>query len=91
MASAAIVSVGTVGGAIGGQIYYDPPLYFGGNTIAFACLAAQTIADLVCRFLLARENKRRENLRPEERELEIAKYGGEENAGDRHPDFRYVL
>ncbi|KAG2226815.1 hypothetical protein INT45_005780 [Circinella minor] len=91
LASGAIVAVGTIGGAIGGQIYYDEPLYFGGNTIAFCCLAAQTVTDLVLRFILARENKRREKLTQEQKEYEIFKYGGEELAGDRHPDFRYVL
>lgn len=91
LASAAIVAVGTIGGAIGGQIYYDPPHYFGGNTIAFCCLAAQTIADIILRFVLARENKRREKLSQEQKEYEVFKYGGVELAGDRHPDFRYVL
>ena len=91
LASGAIVAVGTIGGAIGGQIYYDEPFYFGGNTIAFCCLAAQTLTDLALRFILARENKRRAKLTQEQKEYEIFKYGGEELAGDRHPDFRYVL
>ncbi|KAI9484448.1 major facilitator superfamily domain-containing protein [Zychaea mexicana] len=89
LASAAIVAIGTIGGAIGGQIYFDEPLYFGGNTIAFCCLGAQTIADLGLRFMLARENKRRDKLTQEQKEYEIFKHGGEELAGDRHPDFRY--
>lgn len=88
---AAIAAVGTIGGAIGGQIYFDPPNYFGGNTIAFCCLGAQTIADLVLRFVLSRENKRRDRMSQEQKEAEIFKYGGVELAGDRHPDFRYVL
>ena len=91
LASAVIVAVGTVGGAIGGQIYFDEPFYFGGNTIAFCCLGAQTIADITLRIILARENKRRDRLTQEQKEYEIFKYGGAELAGDRHPDFRYVL
>ncbi|KAG2233444.1 hypothetical protein INT48_008850 [Thamnidium elegans] len=91
VASAAIVSVGTIGGAIGGQIYYDPPHYFAGNAIAFACLAAQTLLVIIMRLLLARENKRRSKLSEEQKELEIHKYGGTDLVGDRHYSFRYVL
>lgn len=91
VASAAIVSVGTIGGAIGGQIYYDPPHYFAGNAIAFSCLAAQTLLVILMRILLARENKRRTKLTEEQRELEIHKYGGTELVGDRHYSFVYVL
>ncbi|KAI9020218.1 major facilitator superfamily domain-containing protein [Phycomyces nitens] len=90
-ASAIIVSVGTVGGAIGGQIYYDPPTYFAGNTIAFSCVGAQTIAVIVARILLSRENKRRELLNQEQKDYELLKYGSVHIAGDRHPDFRYDL
>ncbi|KAG1139166.1 hypothetical protein G6F37_009941 [Rhizopus arrhizus] len=75
VASAAIVSVGTIGGAIGGQIYYDPPKYFGGNVIAFS----------------SRENKRRTFLTDSQKEKEIEKHGGADLVGDRHPSFRYVL
>lgn len=91
VASAAIVSVGTIGGVVGGQIYYDPPYYFHGNAIAFACLAAQTVLVVIMRFLLARENKRRSNLIEEEKELDIIKYGGADLVGDRHYSFKYVL
>ncbi|RUO95834.1 major facilitator superfamily domain-containing protein [Jimgerdemannia flammicorona] len=91
VASAAIVSVGTIGGAIGGQIYYDEPRYFGGNTIAISCMAAQTLCVVILRFVFMYENSRRERLTEEEKAAEIAKYGGVELAGDRHPDFRYTL
>ncbi|CEJ05207.1 hypothetical protein RMCBS344292_19153 [Rhizopus microsporus] len=91
VASAAIVSVGTIGGAIGGQIYYDPPKYFGGNCIAFGCMAAQTVLVIILRILLARENKRRTFLTDSQKEQEIEKYGGYDLVGDRHPSFRYVL
>ncbi|KAF1802634.1 major facilitator superfamily domain-containing protein [Mucor lusitanicus] len=91
VASAAIVSIGTIGGAIGGQIYYDPPHYFAGNTIAFSCMAGQTVLVILLRILLARENKRRSKLSEEQRELEIHKYGGMDLVGDRHYSFKYVL
>lgn len=90
VASAAIVSVGTIGGAIGGQIYYDPPHYFHGNLIAFCCMAAQSVLVLGMRIVLARENRRRSRLTDEQVELEISKYS-QELIGDRHPSFRYVL
>ncbi|KAI9012546.1 major facilitator superfamily domain-containing protein [Phycomyces nitens] len=91
VASASIVSVGTIGGAIGGQIYYDPPLYFAGNTIAFCCVAFQTLLTIVVRLALLRENKRRDKMTSEVKDKEIIRYGGMELVGDRHPDFRYVL
>ncbi|KAI8379531.1 major facilitator superfamily domain-containing protein [Radiomyces spectabilis] len=91
VASAAIVAVGTIGGAIGGQIYFDPPHYFAGSMIAFACMVAQTILVIGLRITLARENKRRDQLSPEAKEQEIFAYGGVDLAGDRHPDYRYVL
>ncbi|KAI7861784.1 major facilitator superfamily domain-containing protein [Spinellus fusiger] len=91
VAAAVIVSFGTIGGAIGGQIYYDPPDYFAGNTIAFACTGAQTIAVVIARIMLNRENKRRDALTQEQKDYEIFKYGGAQIAGDRHPDFRYDL
>ncbi|KAI8799814.1 major facilitator superfamily domain-containing protein [Cladochytrium replicatum] len=91
VASAAIVSVGTIGGAIGGQIYYDKPKYFNGNRIALICLGAQSVLVLIVRFILVRENKRRDALTIEQAELEVEKLGGRELAGDRVPAFRYIL
>ncbi|KAI7879509.1 MFS general substrate transporter [Lichtheimia hyalospora FSU 10163] len=80
-----------VGGVIGGQIYYDPPNYTHGNAIALGCHCLRIIGAIGMRLLLSRENKRRDKMTPEEKEREIAKYGGEAMAGDRHPDYRYVL
>ncbi|RUS14958.1 major facilitator superfamily domain-containing protein [Jimgerdemannia flammicorona] len=91
VASAAIVSVGSIGGAIGGQIYYDAPKYFNGHAIAISCMAAQTVFVVILRFVFAYENSRRERLTEREKAAEIDKYGGTELAGDRHPDFRYTL
>jgi hypothetical protein len=69
----------------------DPPKYFAGNAIAFACMAAQTVLVIILRLLLSYENKRRSKLSVEQRELEIHKYGGMELVGDRHYSFKYVL
>lgn len=90
-ASAFIISIGTIGGAVGGQIYMDPPTYFKGNLIALCMVAAQTILVIIVRVALARENARRDKMTEEMKEYEIHKYGGMELVGDRHPDFRYVL
>ncbi|KAI8329994.1 major facilitator superfamily domain-containing protein [Chlamydoabsidia padenii] len=89
--SAFIVSIGTIGGAVGGQIYYDPPDYFYGNLIAVCLVGTQTILVIIVRSALDYENKRRDKLTEEMKEYEIYKYGGIELAGDRHPNYRYVL
>ncbi|ORX90002.1 MFS general substrate transporter [Basidiobolus meristosporus CBS 931.73] len=91
VASAAIVSVGTIGGAIGGQIYYDPPKYLGGNIIAVSCVGIQTVLVILLRVIFTRENRRRANLTEEQKEKEVARHGGIELCGDRHPDFSYTL
>ncbi|KAI8068056.1 major facilitator superfamily domain-containing protein [Gongronella butleri] len=88
--SAIIVSIGTIGGAIGGQIYADPPFYKTGNTIAVSMVAAQTVLVIIVRLAFMYENRRRNTLTDEAKELEVEKFGGPELAGDRHPDFRYV-
>ncbi|SAL99528.1 hypothetical protein [Absidia glauca] len=89
--SAFIVSIGTIGGAIGGQIYYDPPDYFYGNLIAVCLVTTQTLLVVIVRCVLAYENKRRDKLTEEMKEYEIYNYGGMELAGDRHPNYRYIL
>ncbi|KAI9300252.1 major facilitator superfamily domain-containing protein [Cunninghamella echinulata] len=91
VASAFIISIGTIGGAIGGQIYRDPPTYFQGNLISLCMVAVQTVLCIAVRYALARENKRRENMTDEMKEYEVHKHGGIDLVGDRHPDFRYVL
>lgn len=91
IASATILSISNIGGVVGSFIYYDPPFYFAGNTITFCCFTAHAITVVIMRILLARENKRRAVMSPEQRQEEITKHGGESFAGDRHPDFRYVL
>ncbi|ORY02808.1 MFS general substrate transporter [Basidiobolus meristosporus CBS 931.73] len=91
VASAAIVSFGTIGGAIGGQIYYDPPKYVHGHTIAVCNVGLQTILVVLLRAVFTWENRRRSKLTPEQVEMEVTNYGGVELAGDRHPEFVYTL
>lgn len=54
-------------------------------------MGAQTVLVIIVRTVLSYENKRRSKLTEEMKEYEIHKYNGVELAGDRHPDFRYVL
>ncbi|CAF3548707.1 unnamed protein product [Rotaria sp. Silwood1] len=93
VASAVIVSFGTIGGAISGQIYQDKqkPRYFLGNTIAFGCVALQTILIIILRFIFIYINRRRQILNDDQKQQQIKRYGGSELIGDRHPEFRYTL
>ncbi|KAI9325660.1 major facilitator superfamily domain-containing protein [Zopfochytrium polystomum] len=91
-AAGVIVSIGTIGGAIGGQIYFDKwNNYFGGHTIAISCIAAQTALVILLRFVFVNVNKRRSLMDEAEKNAVVEKYGGVELAGDRMPDFRYTL
>ncbi|KAG1221841.1 hypothetical protein G6F68_020811 [Rhizopus microsporus] len=86
VASAFLVSVGNIGGAIAGQIYRsnDAPLYVHGNTAILCVLCSTVILSLIFKYLLIRENARRNNLTPEEYSTEA--YG--EELCDLHPGFR---
>lgn len=87
VASAIIISIGNVGGAIGGQIYRanDAPLYAVGNLAAMGLMIGAVVFSCIFKFLLDRENKRRDNLTPEEFAHEAAT-----QICDRHPGFRYM-
>ncbi|KAL1920358.1 uncharacterized protein VTP21DRAFT_735 [Calcarisporiella thermophila] len=91
VAAAAIVSVGTIGGAIGGQIYYDPPNYFNGNLISVVLVSIQTVVVILVKFALARENRRKRSMSEEEKQKALARFGDSDLAGDRHPDYMYTL
>ena len=88
-----IVSVGTIGGVIAGQIYQEKqkPRYFVGNTIAFSFVALQTILVIILRFLFMCINRQRSRMSEEEIDRQVKRYGGNELAGDRHPEYRYTL
>jgi len=88
-----IVSVGTLGGVVSGQIYRteQKPRYFLGNTIAFSFVVLQTILVIILRLIFMIINHRRSQMNEEEIKKQIEEYGGNELAGDRHPEFRYTL
>ncbi|KAL1916868.1 uncharacterized protein VTP21DRAFT_5065 [Calcarisporiella thermophila] len=89
VASAAIIAFGNVGGAIGGQIYREDDRqngYIRGHIICMSCLFAAFVLCCLFKYLLRRENRRRDQLTPEEYEREAQ---GEELC-DWHPDFRYI-
>ncbi|RUS17451.1 major facilitator superfamily domain-containing protein [Endogone sp. FLAS-F59071] len=87
VATAAIISFGNIGGAIGGQIYRANDVGFvHGHTICACLFAVSIVFILLMKFLLIRENKRRDNLTPEQ----FAKEANGEELADWHPAFRYI-
>lgn len=92
-AAAIIVSVGTTGGAVAGQIYRaeHKPKYFLGHTVSFVCVVLQSILIIVLRLILMKINCKRQRMDDKQMKEQIEKYGGEKLAGDHHPKFRYIL
>ncbi|KAF9167630.1 hypothetical protein DFQ26_003786 [Actinomortierella ambigua] len=88
VATALIISFGNAGGIISGQMYRadDAPLYVRGHTTAAVMMFLCAILILIFKYLLIKENKRRDNLTPEE----YAKEASGEELCDNHPDFRYI-
>ena len=88
-----IVSVGTLGGVVAGQLYQadQKPRYLLGNAIAFTFVALQTILVVILRFVFVLINRQRSRMNAEEIQKEVERHGGHELAGDRHPEFRYTL
>lgn len=87
-AVAFIISIGNVGGAIGGQMYRadDAPKYAKGNAAAMGLMCGVVVFSTIFKILLDRENKRRDNLTEEQ----FAKEAEGEDLCDRHPGFRYL-
>jgi len=88
VATAVIISFGNIGGAIGGQIYRANDAaggYVRGHAICCGMMMASCVVILIMKYLLIRENKRRDNLTPEE----FAKEAEGEDLCDHHPGFRY--
>ncbi|KAI8074191.1 major facilitator superfamily domain-containing protein [Gongronella butleri] len=88
VATAFIVMIGNVGGAIGSFVYRadDAPLYKRGHTISACLMAGVVLFSITFKLLLERENKRRDNLTPEQHAKEAAR----PEPCDWHPDFRYI-
>ncbi|KAF9180726.1 hypothetical protein BGZ51_005914 [Haplosporangium sp. Z 767] len=88
VATAAIISFGNIGGALGGQLYSSADIANGfvrGHTICAIMMAVSGVLTLIMKYLLIRENKRRDNLTPEE----FAREADGEDLCDNHPGFRY--
>ncbi|CAF1095145.1 unnamed protein product, partial [Didymodactylos carnosus] len=85
VATALIISFGNIGGLIAGQIYRndDAPKYIRGHSIVLVFTCTNILASLVLKFLLKRENRRRDNLSEEDYQRECS-----EKKKDWHPDFR---
>ncbi|KAF9167629.1 hypothetical protein DFQ26_003785 [Actinomortierella ambigua] len=88
VATALIISFGNAGGIISGQMYRadDAPLYVRGHATAAVMMFLSGVLTLIFKYLLDKENKRRDNLTPEE----YAKEAAGEELCDNHPDFRYI-
>ncbi|KAG0174546.1 hypothetical protein DFQ28_005881 [Apophysomyces sp. BC1034] len=88
VATAFIISIGNIGGVLGGQIYRadDAPFYTRGHEICMGLMAGVVVVSLTFKFLLERENRRRENLTEEEFKRESQG----EDLCDLHPGFRYI-
>ncbi|KAF9120908.1 hypothetical protein BGW39_010993 [Mortierella sp. 14UC] len=89
VATAAIISFGNIGGAIGGQVYRasdEPNGYVTGHAICAGCLGFSVFLILGTKYLLHRENQRRDRLTPEE----FAKEATGEELCDLHPAWRYM-
>ncbi|CAO3622266.1 unnamed protein product [Mucor hiemalis] len=88
VATAIIISIGNVGGIIGGQMYRadDAPKYARGNSIAMGLMCGVVVISLLFKYALNRENNRRDNLTEEQ----FAEEAKGEDLCDRHPGFRYL-
>ena len=69
----------SIGSVIGGQIYRadDAPRYIRGHAIALAFIAVNGILTLILKFLLRRENIRRERMSAEQYHKESQHVGDE--------------
>ncbi|KAF9576756.1 hypothetical protein EC968_005529 [Mortierella alpina] len=87
-AIAFVMAAVQIGGIIGGQVYRndDAPLYVRGNATCAGILFLDVLSLLGFKYILYRENRRRDQLTPKEYEKECR----ESDATDMHPDFRYI-
>lgn len=62
------VMIGNIGGAIGGQIYRndDAPYYTRGHETCLGLMCGAVVLSILFKLYYIRENKRRDNLSPEE-------------------------
>ncbi|KAG2222459.1 hypothetical protein INT45_013372 [Circinella minor] len=67
-----VAGIGNLGGILSGQMYRsdDAPHYVRGHTISCIMMGVNIIVAFILRFHLARENKRRDKLTPEQHRIE---------------------
>jgi MFS family permease len=87
IANAMQISIGNCGAVIGTQLYRstDGPRYIVGHSVALAYLVANAAVVTVLYFRLKRENKRREAIAPEIKDVGIVT----DWRGDSDPRWRY--
>ncbi|KAF9364531.1 hypothetical protein BGX34_001249 [Mortierella sp. NVP85] len=88
VATAAIISFANCGGIVAGQIYKDDDAahgYIRGHTICAVLTGLLVLFTLTLKWLLTRENQRRDRLTPEEFRAEAEG----EDLCDLHPGWRY--
>ncbi|KAF9965477.1 hypothetical protein BGZ70_004784 [Mortierella alpina] len=88
VATGAIIAFGNIGGAIGGQVYREADAangYVRGHALCAGLLGFSVCLILTTKFLLTRENRRRNRLTPEE----FAREAEGEDLCDNHPAWRY--
>ncbi|CAF2768704.1 unnamed protein product [Rotaria sp. Silwood2] len=90
VATGLIVGSGNMSGIVSGHIYraQDAPYFLRGHFINLGFMSAIFVASLVFKYILFRENRRRDSLSIRAREQELEQCGPE--PCDAHPDFRYT-
>lgn len=93
VASAFIMSLAAVGGVASGHTYQEKqkPRYLFGNATGLFCTALQTLVVICLRFIFMYINRQRSKMNLAEIKKQIEHYGGDEFAGDHHPEYRYAL
>lgn len=82
VANAMQISIGNLGAVLGTQLYRsnDGPRYIVGHSFALAYLVGEIVVSAVLYFLLKRENKRREAITPEVKEVgHLVDWSGDED------------
>lgn len=82
VANAMQISIGNLGAVLGTQLYRtgDGPRYIVGHSFALGYLAGNVVVSSLLYFILRRENKRREDIAPEVKEVgDLANWSGDDD------------
>ncbi|KAI9251779.1 hypothetical protein BDA99DRAFT_541192 [Phascolomyces articulosus] len=63
-----ILCAGSIGSAVGGQVYFDGSHFFWGHTVSFIILGIQTVAMFIFYVILKHINQKRSMMTSEEKE-----------------------